>query len=237
MRESSVVFEKMRSVFTSSIVEQVSSAVIHDVRVACSELKAAIELALIEFDRGDLAGTRKRIEAAIEKIERTAELADVIRLYEKSRKSETVELQVNDVISSACRLCKASAELRSVKIAISLDPSMPKARFSENQLLSIVLNLVMNAIYFSHERQTVFVRSAYRKRCNEITIEVEDHGLGMDDETKRRLFEPFFSTKQDGVGLGLYAVMNFVNLLGGSIQFDTKKFRGTVFTITLKKEV
>ena len=110
------------------------------------------------------------------------------------------------------------------------------AKFDRTQLIRVVTNLVKNGIQAMpidkiDPKITVKVFS----ENSLVKITVEDNGFGISDETKSRIFEPKFTTKTSGMGLGLAMVKNIVETFNGSITFTSREGEGTTFTVTFPK--
>ncbi|MEZ7498489.1 ATP-binding protein [Flavobacterium sp. Arc3] len=108
------------------------------------------------------------------------------------------------------------------------------SKIDRTQLIRIITNLVKNAIQSIPEHQenkTVFV--AVKKDLNNVLIIVEDNGIGIKPEDISRIFEPKFTTKNSGMGLGLGIIKNIIENYKGTITFDTEYGKGTRFTVSL----
>ncbi|MDH7913625.1 HAMP domain-containing sensor histidine kinase [Winogradskyella sp. SYSU M77433] len=111
------------------------------------------------------------------------------------------------------------------------------AKVDKTQLIRVVTNLVKNgiqAIPNDSEEPRIEVRVFSEKDVVRITI--SDNGIGIAEETKTKIFEPKFTTKSSGMGLGLAMVKNIVETYNGSITFTSQLGKGTTFTVTLPKE-
>ena len=111
------------------------------------------------------------------------------------------------------------------------------AKFDRTQLIRVVTNLVKNgtqAIPEDAENPKIEVRVF--SKGNMINITVEDNGSGISEENKAKVFEPKFTTKTSGMGLGLAMVKNIVETYNGSITFVSQEGKGTTFTVTFPKE-
>ena len=111
------------------------------------------------------------------------------------------------------------------------------AKVDKTQLIRVVTNLVKNgiqAIPNDSENPRIEVRVFSEKDVVRITI--SDNGIGIAEETKAKIFEPKFTTKSSGMGLGLAMVKNIVETYNGSITFTSQLGKGTTFTVTLPKE-
>jgi two-component system nitrogen regulation sensor histidine kinase NtrY len=111
------------------------------------------------------------------------------------------------------------------------------AKFDRTQLIRVVTNLVKNSIQsipkdIANPKINVKVVS----ENNSVKITVEDNGSGIADDTKSKIFEPKFTTKTSGMGLGLAMVKNIVETFNGSITFTSQLGEGTTFTVTFPKE-
>ena len=149
------------------------------------------------------------------------------------------QVDVNALIDEAEGL--VAKQLRTSKITISreLDPELPPIRGSSDQLKQVLLNLFLNAAEAMPEGGTLNVATRYGTAEGDlpyeaVRIEVRDTGVGMDEETQARIFEPFFSTKaQRGTGLGLWVSHGIVQGHGGTIKVRSRVGQGTTFTIAL----
>jgi len=108
------------------------------------------------------------------------------------------------------------------------------SKIDRTQLIRIITNLVKNAIQSIPEHQenkTVFI--TVKKHLNNVLIIVEDNGIGIKPEDISRIFEPKFTTKNSGMGLGLGIIKNIIENYKGTITFDTEYGKGTRFTVSL----
>jgi nitrogen fixation/metabolism regulation signal transduction histidine kinase len=111
------------------------------------------------------------------------------------------------------------------------------AKFDRTQLIRVVTNLVKNGIQAmpidaADPRIDVKVFS----ENNLVKIQISDNGAGIEEETKSKIFEPKFTTKTSGMGLGLAMVKNIVETYKGSITFTSQSGEGTIFTVSFPKE-
>lgn len=139
-----------------------------------------------------------------------------------------------DIIDITSPKWKTGPELagQSVSVELDLEP-VPPILSQGSAWEEILSNLIFNAVDAMPDGGTIIVST--RHVDDTAVIEVTDTGTGMDEETRRRIFEPFFSTKQEsaGTGLGLSTVWGLVSTLGGTISVDSKQGQGTAFAISM----
>ncbi|WP_345166633.1 sensor histidine kinase [Algibacter aquimarinus] len=110
------------------------------------------------------------------------------------------------------------------------------AKFDRTQLIRVVTNLVKNGIQAMPENQTPKIVINVGTNNGEVVITVADNGSGVSEENKAKIFEPKFTTKTSGMGLGLAMVKNIVETYKGSITFVSEKDKGTTFKVTFPRE-
>jgi len=110
------------------------------------------------------------------------------------------------------------------------------AKVDRTQLIRIVTNLVKNAIQAVPEIENPRILVTVTTVEHQVKISVADNGIGIADEFKDKIFEPKFTTKSSGMGLGLGMVKNIVENYEGNINFTSQVGKGTVFTVTFPKE-
>lgn len=111
------------------------------------------------------------------------------------------------------------------------------AKLDRTQLIRVVTNLVKNAIQAVPEVEAPRILVTVASEGDFIKIAVADNGIGIEDEFKEKIFEPKFTTKSSGMGLGLGMVKNIVETYKGTIDFTSQPGKGTVFTVRFPKEL
>jgi len=109
------------------------------------------------------------------------------------------------------------------------------AKFDRSQLIRVVTNLVKNAIQAVPDNRTPKIVIDVTTRISDVVILVSDNGSGVSEENKSRVFEPKFTTKTSGMGLGLAMVKNIIETYKGTITFESEKDKGTTFKVTFPK--
>ena len=108
------------------------------------------------------------------------------------------------------------------------------AEIDRTQLIRIITNLVKNAIQaISDQQETKSIVVQVKKMENKVLISVQDNGIGIKEEDINRIFEPKFTTKNSGMGLGLSIIKNIIENYKGNITFETQYGQGTIFRVSL----
>jgi two-component system sensor histidine kinase AtoS len=139
-------------------------------------------------------------------------------------------VDVQSVINAAARLIEPTARAHSVRVAV--EPVAPNrhVRADEAELQHALINLLLNAIQASKPGGSVVVSSFVE---GAVRIRVADNGCGIPPEHLKRIFEPFFSLRKDGTGLGLFLSLNFIRRWGGDILVESAAGVGSTFEVWL----
>ena len=170
---------------------------------------------------------------------RGASLTQHLLNFYRRKKRAFGPVNVNSILEDVLFLLKEG--LKEIEVVRELDARIPLIRADESGLQQVFLNLCMNARDAMEGRGVLTVRTGTRKylRGREyLYVSIEDTGKGMDEQTKRSIFEPFFSTKEreESLGLGLYFVKSVVKEHNGLIDVESEEGEGTKFTIYLPVE-
>ncbi len=170
--------------------------------------------------------------------------------YSKEREIDHVDVDCRALFDDLARMLRAAASKRSARLEFTVEPGAESFRNDPERLLRCLLNLGGNAIdALKPEGGTVRFEAAWRRfdeaapdGCGNragaqgrraFVIGVSDDGLGMPEEVRQKVFEPFFSTKgSKGTGLGLASVRQFVEEAGGCVRVESAEGRGTTIEIT-----
>jgi signal transduction histidine kinase len=168
----------------------------------------------------------------------TTRIADIVRnLLAFSRDSANTAYEPVDASEVARRslvLVEYQFEQENIGVVTDLAGDLPRVRANMGQLEQVMTNLFINAAQAMPEGGTLSVRTFHAGPA-EVGLEVADTGSGMSQETVSKIFQPFFTTKDEGegTGLGLAVVYGIIQRHGGNIGVESKEGEGTRFTITL----
>ncbi|SDX20525.1 PAS domain-containing sensor histidine kinase [Marinobacter mobilis] len=169
-----------------------------------------------------------RVQDGLQRItqhaDHAAEVIKRLRAFLRKGKKRSACVALNDTIDSAVRLCQWEAAKHHINIELTLADSNPTLTADPVLLQQVLINLIRNAIDANRERhQDAPSRITLTTRCsgcNEVRIEVEDQGPGLDDEGLRQMFTPFFTRKSEGLGLGLSMSRSIVESFGGYLDAE-----------------
>lgn len=163
------------------------------------------------------------------------------RVHEFVRRSEPqrVRCALNDIVEDAVALIEADARKRNIQIATSLSGRMPDVQADRVMIEQVLLNLIRNGMdamagsTASRRRLTIETSSD----AEGVQVAVRDNGAGIADDIAERLFAPFFTTKPDGMGMGLNICRSIAEQHHGRLWFEAADGGGTIFILKLPVEV
>jgi two-component system, LuxR family, sensor kinase FixL len=156
-----------------------------------------------------------------------------------ARKKDPIRQLVafNDVITGVIRLTRSDALVHDCTIASELDPMLPKVEADVVQLQQVFLNLILNAFEASQEvlrtQRQIIVRTERDDERRTVLASVRDFGPGLPAEAPERVFDQFYSTKKEGVGIGLYIAQSIASAHGGTLHAQNTKGGGAQFFFRL----
>lgn len=175
-------------------------------------------------------------QAAAKQILQAAEhgegLTRQLRAVGRSTATEPEPVELNDVVAALESMLHRVAG-DAVSLEMHLAPDLSPVLADKGQIEQILVNLVLNARDALPDGGTVRIETS--RESNRIRLRVGDDGMGMDEATRERVFEAFFTTKQrqEGTGLGLYVVYSLVRGMDGDVRIDSEPGVGTTVTIEL----
>jgi PAS domain S-box-containing protein len=191
-----------------------------------------------------LSHSPPNIAKALEAAERTVrdgkdagEVVRRIRTLFKRTTAERVPVDIGDVIRDVLRFIEADAARRRVEVLATLEPQVPAVLGDRVQLQQLVLNLMLNALDAVDPIVDRPKRVAVRARRGDtarVVVEIEDNGIGLDDP--HAVFEPFYTTKTDGMGMGLAICRSIVTAHDGTLAVTRNDDFGTTFWFGLPIE-
>jgi signal transduction histidine kinase len=174
------------------------------------------------------------IDSITSSVDRCATITKRLLSFAKPEDGNVRTLNLRTVVEEVIGFMGKEAEYRNIQIEIDIPDDVLSIQSDRGKLQQILLNLVNNAFAAMDNEGRLEVK-ARRAENDDVMIAVTDNGIGMSEEERQLVFEPFYSTKTEegGTGLGLSITYNLVQELGGKIRVESEKGVGTSFMFTL----
>lgn len=199
------------------------------------KLTRRLESGEISSDDQDYKDCRKYLSFIESETSRCGEIVKNLLLFSKKTAIHLKENDLNCLIDKSIMLVNHQMELQSIECVTELDSTLPQVKCDSGQIQQMLVALLINACEAISDGGQIKVVTKYDSERERASMSVSDTGCGMDKETKRHLFVPFFTTKEGGAGtgLGLSVVYGIVERHGGAISIETELGEGSTFTVTL----
>jgi len=153
--------------------------------------------------------------------------------FSRDREPQKIMTNINDIIEKALSILENEFRLHHISVEKDLSSQIPDNELDPNQMEQVFVNLLLNAVEALQEEGVITIRSQIGSDRNCERIEISDTGCGIPSEKLSKIFEPFFSTKAKGTGLGLAVSYGIVRNHNGEIQVSSVPGKGTRFTIEI----
>lgn len=222
---------KLRHADRLATVGQLSAGVAHELNEPLASILGFAELAK------DCPGLPDQALEDIEKIIKASlfarEIVKNLLFFSKQVSQKKTTVNLNRVVREALFFLESRCAKEGITVVCSFDPDLPQITVDPSQMQQVLINLIVNAIQAMTHGGELKIKTALME--NDVSLVVEDNGIGMSEEIQKQLFTPFFTTKDvdKGTGLGLPVVYGIVTGHGGSINVSSKPGHGARFEIVL----
>ncbi len=186
------------------------------------------------IDMEDDEFKKETLETVYFHTNRIAEILKQLSGFSKIPSLELKPCKVNSVIENSLSLIQYDQRVQDITIVKELRPDLPVITTDANQLSQVIVNIVLNAADAMPQGGTLTIRS--RTQDSGIAIDFEDTGVGISRENLGRIFDPFYTTKERGTGLGLAVSYSIVKRLRGDLTAESEINKGSRFILTLPLE-
>jgi signal transduction histidine kinase len=184
----------------------------------------------------EIAKTRKALDSIAADGRRAGEVIGRIRALVKRQAPRKLLLNINQKVRDTLALTEQELRIQGIVLELHLADGLPEVAGDRVQLQQVLLNLVMNAIEAMggvDDRPRVLTIVSRQDDASAVVVEVRDSGTGLDAGRAERLFEAFYTTKSEGIGIGLSISRSIVEAHGGSLSAAPNSPHGAVFTLRL----
>jgi len=217
---------------------ELSASIAHEVRQPLSAILISGEAGLRWLKRGvpDLDEVRKALEAVIGESHHADDVLKSVRAMFKQEAAARTKVNLNDLIQQIIAVAKGPIESNNIVVETNLTDRVPPIVMADPvQLQQVILNLVMNAVEaMSHSGEMRVLRLRTEPGpARTVVARVVDSGPHVDPEVVNKMFQPFFTTKSSGMGMGLAICKTIVEAHGGQLTASASNPHGMEFKITL----
>lgn len=219
---------ELRNIEKFAVTGRISRTIAHEVRNPLTNINLATEQLRTEIPASN------EVEILFEMIARNSNRINqlISDLLDSTRISELqyVKSSINDVLDSSLEFASDRIELKQIIVVKDYDKDMYPVLVDPEKIKIAFLNIIVNAIEAMDENGTLHLST--ETRSNRCVVKITDTGKGLSKEDLGRLFEPYFTTKEKGTGLGLTNTQNIILAHNANINVESELNKGTTFTIS-----
>ncbi|MBT8274529.1 MAG: hypothetical protein KJO39_00130, partial [Bacteroidia bacterium] len=224
-------------------VGEIATSLAHEINQPLTAIQSYAQAALrfLDEDPQDIDEVGKSLHGIVAGNRRAREVIQRIRMTLEKKPLERSPLQVRDLIHDVIMLVQKSADEKKILLKLDLASKLPKVTGDRIQLQQVLLNLIINgfeAIGDAGDGSCELVVRCSKKEPDSVMISVQDSGIGIDEENRDLLFNAFFTTKIEGLGMGLSISRSIIEDHGGRLWATQNPDKGTTvsFTVPIYKE-
>ena len=238
-REKYIHLENLAQMHRLHMAGEIAALLSHQLNQPLTAIRSFAEAGLARLRRAeqDPARMQQTLEDVVAQSERAASSIRELRKFLARQPQEKLCADYNATIRSACRLMEVLARGRGINLKLELDASPPTLEMRPSQIEQVLVNLVENAIAAIYEAGEasgeIHVIARYDSHNKEIITVVQDSGPGLSTESVKRVFDPLYTTKKNGIGMGLVISRKIIEDHGGRIWAEAGKGGRFVFTLPL----
>ncbi len=221
-----------------SMLGELSGGIAHELMQPLTAILSNAQAARALIDnKPDIEEVRKTLDDIIRDDNRAGEVIHRMRTLLKRGEAKTEPTDLNEIIRSTLQLLHSELINRRVKVTCALENNLPPTLGDPVQLQQVLLNLIVNAADSMNDQiptrriMTIGTRGLSER---EIEVTVADQGTGLSPTHRQQIFQPFFTTKERGLGLGLSICSSIIRAHGGRLSLEDNPIGGIIATFTLQ---
>jgi two-component system sensor kinase FixL len=227
--------ERLERMDRISLAGEMASGIAHEVNQPLSAIAnySRALMHMLEADKLDSSDLKETVDKIRLQSHRAGEIVRRMRDFVSRHSTDPKPISINETVAEVLSFAELSPRGKHVNVDLELGTEIPLVRFDRVQLQQVILNLVNNAVDASLRSRATRIVVRSQVKGSTVTLHVVDGGVGIDAETEAHIFEPFFSSKRHGTGIGLAISRSIVEAQGGTIGFFRNPDRGVTFFFQL----
>src|SRR5450830_1263153 len=236
--------EKLQSSARLATMGEIASMLAHELNQPLAAISSYTTGALNVLDRAqdndtpvDRAILKPALQQASAQAQRAGQIIRSVHEFVKKREPLRQAVAIPSLLDGISALIELQARQSYVSFRTEIPSDLPPVRADRVMIEQVLLNLTRNGIeamqHVPPQRRMLHVVASYDAETEKVSVEVIDQGHGIPDDVAQRLFSPFFSTKAEGMGMGLNICRTAIEFHGGALTFSANPAGGTIFTFSV----
>ncbi|MDK2821595.1 MAG: two-component system, NtrC family, sensor histidine kinase HydH [Clostridia bacterium] len=214
-----------------AICGELAAGMAHEIRNPLTSVRGFLQLLQNKFDPE--SAEQEYFTIMLSELERINNIIKEFLTLSKPSEPQLKITSFSQLLNECLLLIEQEAIMNEVRLTHYIPEELPLLCLDSGQIKQVILNITSNAIHAAGSGGQVIIRSYLEGE--EVVTTIEDNGSGISKEQQQLIFEPFYTTKKDGTGLGLTLSKRIIESHGGTISFTTEIGKGSKFKITLPK--
>ena len=213
---------------------QLSASIAHEIRQPLAGILANAQAALRWLEQANVEEVREGLNGIVSDGHRASDIITNLRAMFKNDGQEKTLVDINELVLSVLELVRVDLQKHEIELWTQLDDRIPEVVGNQVQLQQVILNLVMNAIESMSSLQTRVLRiKTELSQSKTVHVSIEDTGMGIKPSDVARIFQPMFTTKARGMGMGLSICQSIIENHDGRIWVSPRANGGSIFQFEL----
>jgi PAS domain S-box-containing protein len=231
--------DELAHVTRLGLMGEMASGIAHEVNQPLSAISSytQVSLNLIDSENPDLVKLTEILQKTQQQALRAGRIIHRMREFVKSHSKHRSAADINTLIHDTVSLCIADLKQNGIRLAFELGSNLPPVYVDNVQIEQVIINLVRNSVDAlknlpAKQQRQLSIQS--RLMLNDtIQVRVKDNGPGLDKEQQQKVLTPFYTTKADGMGMGLSITRSLIEAHEGTLHFNSEPGKGTSFYFTI----
>ena len=231
--------DELAHVTRLGLMGEMASGIAHEVNQPLSAISSYTQasLNLINSEKPDLNKLTEILQKTQQQSLRAGHIIHRMREFVKSHAKHRSTIDVNKLIHDAVGLCISDIKHANIKLTLELEEGLPKLYADQIQIEQVLINLIRNSLdalqSIPDDREHQLTIRSHLTADDNIQVRVKDNGIGLNVTQQQKILTPFYTTKADGMGMGLSISRSLIEAHEGSLHFNSLPEKGTTFYFTL----
>jgi PAS domain S-box-containing protein len=226
---------QLRQAESLAALTTLSAGVAHEIKNPLASIDIHIQLMnreIQKFDQDNMKNIKNFLAIVKEEIDRLNSIVQDFLFAVRPMSMSLSRENINDILKELVDFLKYELEEADIRIVLELDDDLPTVMVDAKYIKQAFMNIIKNSIEAIHDSGGIHIKTE-EETGGDVIVHIEDTGEGIPESIMGKIFEPYFTTRKSGTGLGLFIVYKIIKELGGDIKINSREGEGTSFSVKL----